>query len=293
MTAIRFATCLNSFASRPHAEWPDLTGKPSMLQMAARAAKVAGLTDLDLNFPDHVGERPAQIAWKLGDLGLSINGFAMRYYSNPAFKLGAFTNPDPAVRREAINLTKAGIDATRETGANLMTLWLGQDGFDYAFQADYATLWQHEIDGIREVAAHDPDCQISLEYKPNEPRSYSLMPDAATTLLAISDQSQRRRQSLIYTLPIAGGAPELVTKSGPSYWHGWSPDGKMLAFCGERGGEFDTIHVPVAHIAQHAATRLHLSDAVASYRDRKGARTAATDDLDRDALRPANRPRFH
>ena len=32
----------------------------------------------------------------------------MRYYTNPAFKLGAFTNPDPAVRREAIDLTKRG-----------------------------------------------------------------------------------------------------------------------------------------------------------------------------------------
>lgn len=38
MTATRFATRLNSFASRPQAEWPDLTGKPSLLQMAARAA---------------------------------------------------------------------------------------------------------------------------------------------------------------------------------------------------------------------------------------------------------------
>ncbi|RRI07111.1 hypothetical protein EH240_03170 [Mesorhizobium tamadayense] len=190
MTSHRFATRLNSFASRPHAEWPDLAGKPSLMQMAARAAKVAGLTDVDLNFPDHVGEKPAEIARKLGDLGLSINGLAMRYYSNPAFKLGAFTNPDPAVRREAIDLTKAGIDAAREAGANLMTLWLGQDGFDYAFQADYETLWQHEIDGIREVSMHDPDCAISLEYKPNEPRSYSLMPDAATTLLAIREVGQ-------------------------------------------------------------------------------------------------------
>ena len=187
MTAHRFATRLNSFASRPQAEWPGLAGKPSLMQMAARAAKVAGLTDVDLNFPDHVGEKPAEIARKLGDLGLGINGFAMRYYSNPAFRLGAFTNPDPAVRREAIDLTKAGIDAVRAAGASLMTLWLGQDGFDYAFQADYAAMWQHEIDGIREVAMHDPDCQISLEYKPNEPRSYSLMPDAATTLLAIRD----------------------------------------------------------------------------------------------------------
>lgn len=187
MTTSRFATRLNSFASRPQAEWPGLTGKPSLMQMAARAAKVEGLTDLDLNFPDHISANPREIARQLADLGLSVNGFAMRYYSSPAFKLGAFTNPDPAVRREAIDLTKAGIDAAREAGAGLMTLWLGQDGFDYAFQADYATLWQHEIDGIREVAAHDPDCWISLEYKPNEPRSYSLMPDAATTLLAIRE----------------------------------------------------------------------------------------------------------
>ncbi len=111
----------------------------------------------------------------------------MRYYSNPAFKIGAFTNPDPAVRREAIDLTKRGIDAAREAGCNLMTLWLGQDGFDYAFQADYAKLWADEIDGIREVALHDPDCLISIEYKPNEPRSYSLLPDCATTLLALRE----------------------------------------------------------------------------------------------------------
>ena len=158
-----------------------------MLQLAERASTVAGLTDLDLNYPDHVGQAPAEIARQLGDLDLSINGFAMRYYSNPAFMLGAFTHPDAGIRREAIDLTRAGIDAAREAGARLMTLWLGQDGFDYAFQADYATLWQHEIDGIREVCAHDPECQISLEYKPNEPRSYSLMPDCATTLLAIKE----------------------------------------------------------------------------------------------------------
>ncbi len=155
--------------------------------MAARAAKVEGLTDLDLNFPDHLVEKPRVMAQKLRDLGLAVNGFAMRYYTNPAFKLGAFTHPDRQVRQEAIDLTKAGIDAAREAGSNLMTLWLGQDGFDYAFQADYQRLWDYEVDGIREVCQHDPECLISIEYKPNEPRSYSLMPDCATTLLAIRD----------------------------------------------------------------------------------------------------------
>jgi xylose isomerase len=155
--------------------------------MAARAAGVPGLTDLDLNYPDHLGEDARALGSAIRDLGLAINGFAMRYYSNPAFKIGAFTNPDAVVRREAIDLTKRGIDAAREAGCALMTLWLGQDGFDYAFQADYARLWAYEIDGIREVALHDPDCLISIEYKPNEPRSYSLLPNCATTLLALRE----------------------------------------------------------------------------------------------------------
>src|SRR6476620_8473255 len=110
---MRFATRLNSFAANPEAYWPGKIGKPTMFDMAERASTVEGLTDVDLNFPDHLTEPPATVAKRIGDLGLTINGFAMRYYTNPAFKLGAFTNPDPAVRREAIDLTKARIDAPR------------------------------------------------------------------------------------------------------------------------------------------------------------------------------------
>ncbi len=71
---------------------------------------------------------------------------------------------------------------------------------------------------------------------------HGVSPDG--TQLVISDQSQGKRQSLIYTLPITGGTPKLITPLGPSYWHGWSPDGKMLAFCGQRDGEFDIYTIP-------------------------------------------------
>ena len=59
-----------------------------------------------------------------------------------------------------------------------MTIWLGQDGFDYNFQLDYGQAWEWEIEGIREVAEHDPECLISIEYKPDEPRAQSLLRDA-------------------------------------------------------------------------------------------------------------------
>jgi Tol biopolymer transport system component len=72
---------------------------------------------------------------------------------------------------------------------------------------------------------------------------HGISPDG--TLLAISDQSQEQRRSLIYVLPVAGGAPRRVTQLAPSYWHGWSPDGKTLAYCAERDGDYNIYTVPV------------------------------------------------
>ncbi len=62
--------------------------------------------------------------------------------------------------------------------------------------------------------------------------------------LVISDQSQEDKKSLIYILPAGGGIPRRVTSLGPSYWHGWSPDGKILAYVGERNGEYDIYTIP-------------------------------------------------
>jgi dipeptidyl aminopeptidase/acylaminoacyl peptidase len=73
---------------------------------------------------------------------------------------------------------------------------------------------------------------------------HGLSPDGQ--MLAISDRSPEDQKSRVYVVPLAGGTPRQLTKDGPSYWHGWSPDGKTLAFTGERGGNFDIYTVPVA-----------------------------------------------
>jgi len=73
---------------------------------------------------------------------------------------------------------------------------------------------------------------------------HGISPDG--TQLAISDQSQDEHRSLVYVLPIGGGTPKRLTKLSPSYWHGWSPDGKTLAFVGQRNDDFDIYTIPVA-----------------------------------------------
>jgi xylose isomerase len=64
---------------------------------------------------------------------------------------------------------------------------MGQDGFDYSFQVDYRRVWDETIAAMREIAEYNPAIDISIEYKPNEPRSFSLMPNVTSTLLAIRE----------------------------------------------------------------------------------------------------------
>ncbi len=50
--------------------------------------------------------------------------------------------------------------------------------------------------------------------------------------------------SLIYIMPAGGGEPRQITPVGPSYLHGWSPDGKTLAYCAERNKNYDVYTIP-------------------------------------------------
>jgi TolB protein len=73
---------------------------------------------------------------------------------------------------------------------------------------------------------------------------------------AISDQSQTlngQRPSLIYAVA-AGGEVKRLTDRGPSYFHGWSPDGRTVAYCAQRDGNFDVYTISVDGGAEQRLT---------------------------------------
>jgi TolB protein len=73
---------------------------------------------------------------------------------------------------------------------------------------------------------------------------------------AISHHSaQHNKQSVISVLPSTGGQSRLVTTTGPSYLHGWSPDGATLLFVGKREADAD-YNIYAIPIAGGAETRL-------------------------------------
>ena len=85
--------------------------------------------------------------------------------------------------------------------------------------------------------------KIDSDFATDCNNDHVLSPD--NTQLAVSHFTNEDATSRIYTLPLTGGSPTLVTEKGPSYLHGWSPDGEWLAYCAERGGQYDIYTISI------------------------------------------------
>jgi xylose isomerase len=176
----RFATRLNSFRDRGDRS----ATTPDLLRAVAR---VPGLTAVELNYPQHFqSTTEAAVIEALAETGLALTALSLRF-EEPAFADGAFTSPRAETRARAIRLAQDAVEVAARFRAPHVDLWMAYDGFDYPFQVDYDRLWADEVDGFRQVAAHDPSIRISVEYKPIEPRRTALIRGMGEALLAARD----------------------------------------------------------------------------------------------------------
>lgn len=104
-------------------------------------------------------------------------------YGESKWRFGSLSAPDADVRREAVMHCKDTIDYARRLNALGVSLWLGQDGFDYAFQTDYRAQWQYLADSLQEVCDYAGELPVALEPKPREPRNRLLVDTVQTALL--------------------------------------------------------------------------------------------------------------
>ncbi len=172
---MNFAGRMNSFIFK---------GGQTVFDAIAAYKKMQDMTHVEFNYPEHIeGYDLDKIKEALHPL--KVNGLAMRFRGG--FENGEFSNPEAAVREKAIESTKKATEICRELGGKMVTVWLGFDGYDYPFQADYQKKWEQICDAFREVADHAPDIRISIEYKPFEPRNFSMLDSVGTTLLMVND----------------------------------------------------------------------------------------------------------
>lgn len=171
-----FAPCIDRFATKGY------KSSLSLDDMTSQIRQIESLAGIELIYPGDFQQRE-KLKKFLENTGLKVSNVMVDTYSSPKWKYGSLTHQNPAIRESAFTLIKEAIESAKDTGCYSVTLWLGQDGFDYPFQANYIESWKLLGNGIKQVAQIDPSINIGLEYKPKEPRTHSFISGVGETLL--------------------------------------------------------------------------------------------------------------
>lgn len=133
-------------------------------------------------------------------------------YGQIKWSNGSFTSRDQKTNQEARKHTMDAIDYARKLNAECVGLWLGQDGHDYAFQADYSLQWKQMLEAMRFIADEASDIKIALEPKKCEPRNHLVL-DTTYTALLMCLEADRNNLGLTLDLGHALYAGEAMGKS--------------------------------------------------------------------------------
>lgn len=126
----------------------------------------------------------------LNETGLVVPMATTNLFADPAFKDGAFTSNDPAVRAYALQKTMRAIDLGVEMGATTYVFWGGREGVESDAAKDAVEglkRYRHALNFLTSyVRDQGYDLRFALEPKPNEPRGDLYLPNVGSLLAFIS-----------------------------------------------------------------------------------------------------------
>ncbi|HEV7792375.1 MAG TPA: L-rhamnose isomerase [Pseudonocardia sp.] len=124
----------------------------------------------------------AELAKFAADTGLALGAINANVFQDDDYKLGSVTNPDPRVRRKAIDHLLDCVDVMDATGSRDLKLWFS-DGTNYPGQDSIRARQDRLAQALREVYDRLGEHQrMLLEYKLFEPAFYTMdVPDWGTS----------------------------------------------------------------------------------------------------------------
>jgi xylose isomerase len=109
--------------------------------------------------------------------GVTPTNMNFNTWTDPRFKFGGVTHPDPGIRKLCRDQINLGIDIAAEIGCVSCGLWPGSDGWDYHFEVDYGQRLRWFIDACTEFAEHCDRLGLAFgtEPKQKEPREGNMI----------------------------------------------------------------------------------------------------------------------
>lgn len=164
---------------------PNYGREFSITEMFDRVKSIPLLSAVDLVMNENFRTNKDLVTENIKRTGLKVASVAVDTFANPIYQQGSLSSIDPKIRNQAIADAKDAIDYAEELGCKTVTLWPGQDGYDYIFQADYIKERQLFSDGVAELCEYNKNIDITLEYKIKEPRTHCYISSVGSTLLMI------------------------------------------------------------------------------------------------------------
>ena len=152
-----------------------------------RVASIDKMKGVDLAVHPEIWNNIGAVKQSLKRTGLKVVSCVVDLFAQPRWKQGSFSSVDPEIRKQAVDETKKIMDLAEEIGAEFITIWPGQDGYDYHFQADYIQERTWFADGVREACRYKPGIGIALEYKIREPRTHNYINTVGNTILTVKE----------------------------------------------------------------------------------------------------------
>ena len=156
--------------------------------------------DVESKSAAQVEQECAAMKQMLDDEGLVAEFVAPRLWENPAGIDGGFTANDSAVRKWAVERAKRAIDIANLLDTKLIVLWLAREGTYIRESKNAIDAYRHLLDALNQMLDHDPEIQLAIEPKPNEPMDQAYLPTIGHALaIAYQTKDPNRVGGLIET----------------------------------------------------------------------------------------------
>lgn len=136
----------------------------------------------------------------LDDRQLVAEFVAPRLWFDPRTVDGGYTSNNASERQYALDRSKRAIDIAREVGTPNIVLWLAREGSYIRESKDARQAAERILDAVNAMLAYDPETNIWIEPKPNEPTDHAYIPTIGHAIaLAYASDDPARVSGLIET----------------------------------------------------------------------------------------------
>jgi len=139
---------------------------------------------VEAHYPNEVNRDNLDLYRELTrETGIRLITVIPNLFYDKVFELGSLSNPDPKVRKIAVDRVIESLRLNKELGTEFAVVWPGIDGYENPFGFDFYGMWRRFEEGLAEAMDSVPGVRVALEPKPYEPRGDNIYRNTANGLI--------------------------------------------------------------------------------------------------------------